>query len=138
MDIQTKDFDKAAEEGYSGVALDIIETLHNGGNRILILNVLNNGAVLGMQDFDSVEIPVCIGKGFVRPISVGKIPGHCLGLMQQVKAYEKLTIEAAIEGSYAKALNALTIHPLVRDEKIAVNILAGYIKQHGAFFPVLK
>ena len=102
IDIKEKDFDKAAEEGYSGVALDIIETLHNGGNRILILNVLNNGAVVGMQDNDSVEIPVCVGKEFIRPMSVGTIPAHCLGLMLQVKAYEKLTIEAAIEGHIRK------------------------------------
>ncbi len=138
IDLKTTDFDKAAEEGYSGVALDIIETLHNGGNRILILNVLNKGAIQGMEKDDSVEIPVCIGKGFIQPMSVGSIPSHCLGLMQQVKAYEKLTIDAAIEGSYAKALNALTIHPLVRDEKIAATILEAYIEQHGKLFPVLK
>jgi 6-phospho-beta-glucosidase len=61
-----------------------------------------------------------------------------MGLIQQVKHYEHLTIEAAIEQSYQKALLALTIHPLVRDYSKAKSILDEYITQHHNYFPVLK
>ena len=57
--------------------------------------------------------------------------------MQQVKAYERLTIAAATEGSYAKALQALVLHPLVQDYDIAKAILEGYREGHGPWFPVL-
>lgn len=138
MDLKDTDFDKMAEQGYSGVALDIIESINQGKNKILILNVLNKGSIEGMAEDASVEIPVVVGGGFIHPLTVGKIPGHCLGLMNQVKAYERLTIEAALENSYAKALQALTIHPLIQDSNIAKNILDKYILLHGKFFPKLS
>jgi 6-phospho-beta-glucosidase len=138
VDLQETNFDKMAEQGYSGVALDIIESINQGKNKILILNVLNKGSIEGMPEDASVEIPVVVGGGLIHPLTVGKIPEHCLGLMNQVKAYERLTIEAASENSYAKALQALTIHPLVQDSNIARRVLDEYIKQHGKFFPKLS
>jgi 6-phospho-beta-glucosidase len=127
-----------AGEGYAGIALDLIEGLNGGAPRQMILNVPNAGAIRGMAARDVVEAPVFVGKGIVRPLAVGEVPGGPLGLMQQVKAYEQLTIAAATEGSYAKAVQALTLHPLVRDYAAAVAILEGYREGHGASFPALE
>jgi 6-phospho-beta-glucosidase len=91
-----------------------------------------------MDDDAVVEIPALVAGGSIRPLSVGSIPQHCLGLMLQVKAYERLTIEAAVEGSYAKALTALTLHPLVPGFEVAKAILDEYIAQHGDLFPPLQ
>ncbi|MCX6033214.1 MAG: glycoside hydrolase [Chloroflexi bacterium] len=126
-----------AGEGYAGVALDLVEGLVGASPRQMILNVPNRGAIRGMAADDVVEIPAYVGKGLVRPLAVGAVPGHALGLMQQVKAYEQLTIAAATEGSYVKAVEALTIHPLVRDYALAKAILDEYRAQHGALFPQL-
>ncbi len=41
------------------------------------------------------------------------MPLSVRGLVQTVKAYEQLTIEAAVRGSEQAALTALTTHPLV-------------------------
>jgi 6-phospho-beta-glucosidase len=127
-----------AEEGYAGVALDLIEGLLGTRSQILILNVLNRGAIEGMPEDASVEIPVYVDAGMIRPFNVGTIPDECLGLMKQVKSYEQLTIQAAVEGSYEKALHALTIHPLVADETLAEKILNEYIQAHGVNFPKLN
>ena len=127
-----------AEEGYAGVALDLIEGLLGTRSQILILNVLNQGAIEGMPEDASVEIPVYVDAGMIRPFNVGTIPDECLGLMKQVKSYEQLTIQAAVEGSYEKALHALTIHPLVADETLAEKILNEYIQAHGVNFPKLN
>lgn len=125
-------------EGYAGVALDLIEGLSGVRLRTMILNVANQGAIMGMDGQDVVEVPCFVGQDLVRPLSAGAIPDHCLGLMKQVKAYERLAISAAVEGSYEKALLALTIHPLVSDVSLARAILEGYITGHGDFFPVLN
>jgi 6-phospho-beta-glucosidase len=138
VELKEEDFDKAAEEGYSGVALDIIETIYRKSHKVFILNVINQGAVEGIADDASVEIPVLVGPGYIKPMNVGKIPEHCVGLMNQVKAYERLTIDAALEGSYSKALQALTIHPLVHDETIAKKILDRYVIEHADYFPKLQ
>lgn len=137
-ELNETNFEKIAEQGYSGVALNIIDTIINKKTKVFILNVLNQSAVTGMPDDASVEIPVLIGPGYVKPMNIGTIPEHCLGLMNTVKAYERLTIDAAIEGSYAKALQALSIHPLVHDEVIARKILDRYIVEHAGFFPTLN
>lgn len=134
----SEDVQKMAEEGYAGVALDLIEGLSGKKPRILILNVLNRGAIRGMPDDASVEIPVYVNKDFIQPMNIGSVPDECLGLMKQVKSYERFTIEAAAEGNYEKALHALTIHPLVADETLAEKILEGYIQAHGENFPRLK
>jgi 6-phospho-beta-glucosidase len=124
--------------GYAAVALDLIETLQAGGRRIMILNVPNHGSVDGMAPDDVVEIPVLVTANGLRPLAVGKVPGHALGLMQSVKAYELLTIEAAVEGSKAKALLALTLHPLVADAGIARLVLDDFCRQHAKTFPMLQ
>lgn len=125
-------------DGYAGVALDLIASLRGAGARGMILNVPNNGAMRGMRDGDVVEVPTFVCRDLLRPLAIGSVPLGSLGLMQQVKAYEQLTIAAALEGSYAKALHALTIHPLVRDYELARVILHDYQQAHEATFPVLR
>jgi 6-phospho-beta-glucosidase len=124
-------------EGYAGVALNLIESLVGSGMREMILNIPNQGSVNGMSERDVVEIPARVSKDSIQPLNVGEIPDHCLGLMKQVKQYERLTIAAAVQGSYTKALLALTIHPLVSDFSLAKTILDEYIQRHGVFFPAL-
>jgi 6-phospho-beta-glucosidase len=127
-----------AGEGYAGVALDLIEALIGAHPKTMILNIPNRGSILGMDENDVVEIPAYVGYDKILPLAVGKIPGHCLGLIKQVKAYERLTIAAATEGSYSKALSALVIHPLVSDYESAKEILDEYRIKHGEFFPKLQ
>jgi len=127
-----------AGEGYAGVALDLIEGLSGGAPRQMVLNVPNAGAIHGMGALDVVEVPAFVGKGMVRSMAVGEVSRGPLGLMQQVKAYEQLTIAAATEGSYAKAAQALALHPLVRDHAVAKSILDGYRVGHGVSFPALQ
>ncbi len=125
------------DEGYAGVALNLIESLLSDKQAVQILNVPNQGAIPFMDALDVVEVPVLVGHGQVQPIEVADIPSYCLGLMQQVKHYEHLTIDAAVENSYQKALLALAIHPLVRDFSTARSILDEYIIRHKGYFPEL-
>jgi alpha-galactosidase/6-phospho-beta-glucosidase family protein len=124
--------------GYAGVALDLIERIQAGGPRVQILNVPNLGSVAGMAADDVVEIPVLVTGNGLHPLAVGEVPGPALGLMQRVKAYERLTIEAEMEGSRAKALLALTLHPLVADAGLAELMLNEFCRQHAATFPSLQ
>ena len=124
-------------EGYSAVALNIIEAL-TAKPKVMILNVPNHGALPGMADDDVVETTVMVGNGVIRPFAMGALPDADLGLMKSVKAYERLTIDAAVKDSYPLALKALTLHPLVPGYDIAKNILDDYLAQHGDYFPKLR
>ncbi len=119
-------------EGYAGIALDVIEGLSGKGARHMVVNVPNGGAIPQMEQDAVVEIPAYIGRDLVRPLAVGPVPPEQLSLMQAVKAYERLTIEAVRSGSRAAAVHALAVHPLVRDVRVAERILDGYIEGHGS------
>jgi 6-phospho-beta-glucosidase len=124
--------------GYARLALNLIEALEGGQPRQLIVNIPNQGAISGISASDVVEIPVWISKDQVQPVAIGEIPDHCLGLMKQVKTYEKLTINAAVENSRQKAVDAIALHPLVADYSLANKLVDGYLQRHGDYFPILK
>ncbi len=126
------------DEGYAGVALNLIEALNDGKPRKQILNIPSQGAIQGFDHHDVMEIPTIVSHDHIQPLIVQDLPGQCLGLILQVKYYERLTIQAAVEGSYQKARLALTTHPLVRDYAIAGTILDEYLSQHQAYFPELR
>jgi 6-phospho-beta-glucosidase len=127
-----------SDEGYAGVALNLIEALVGDSPKVQILNVSNTGALSDMDEHDVVEIPALVSHDHIQPMVTNDIPQHCLGLIQQVKHYEHLTIEAAVEKSYQKALLALTLHPLVHDFTVGKSILDEYITQHNGYFPFLQ
>ena len=129
---------EASAEGYSGVALDVIEALCGRSAQLSILNVPNRGAITGMRSEDVVEVTCFLGQGVIRPLAMGAVPDHALGLMKSVKEYERLTIQAAMERSYDLALKALTLHPLVPSVHIARSILDDYCVQHAGNFPLLR
>ena len=135
---QTTDPMGGAAEGYSGVALDIVQALQGKRPDLIILNTPNHGAIHGMGEEDVVEVTCYVGHGSIKPLAIGKIPEQALDLIQRVKKYERLTVQAAIECSYNLAIEALTSHPLMPSPSIAKEILTDYIQQHGKYFPALK
>jgi 6-phospho-beta-glucosidase len=58
-----------------------------------------------------------------------------LGLVQQIKAYEMLTIEAAESGSRSAALKALMANPLVSDFTAAESLLADILQTNRSALP---
>ena len=76
-----------------------------------------------------------IGKEGAKPLANVDVPVEVLGLIEQVKAYEILTIEAAVTGDRRKALLALMNNPLVHDVKDARGILEDMLKAHEAYLP---
>ncbi|MHA1860377.1 MAG: 6-phospho-beta-glucosidase, partial [Candidatus Asgardarchaeia archaeon] len=92
---------------YSDAALNLMDSILNDRRDVQIVNVPNDGAVKGLDDDNVVEIPCLItGKGPI-PLKMGEIEPEIRGLIQVVKAYEELTIRAAMSGSYRDAIKAL-------------------------------
>lgn len=99
---------------YSRVALQVMEGLLKPMPTREIVNTQNRGAVPGLPDDAVVEIPAGLSSHGVDPLPVRPLEDGILGLVSQVKSYERLTIEAALERSRPKALAALMANPLVR------------------------
>ncbi len=119
-------------EGYPGVALDVIGGLCGRPSTGTIVNVRNQGSIPGMADTDVVEIPVLPA---LTPVRIGPIPRHCLGLMLQVKEFEKRTIEAFAARSRVNACTALALHPLIGDIDMAQALVGDLEAERGSLFP---
>jgi 6-phospho-beta-glucosidase len=58
-----------------------------------------------------------------------------LGLTQAVKAYEELTVRAAVEGDEQSALQALLAHPLVPSFKVAQQLWTAIKQANKPYLP---
>lgn len=101
---------------YSLAAVSLIDSIANDKNDVHVVNIKNEGTLDFMADDDIVEIAARVGKDGCKPVPVPHTDNrHIIGLMRIVKEYEKLTVEAGMNGDDTAALNALMLHPLVGD-----------------------
>lgn len=125
-------------EGYAGVALDIIEALISGEPCYTALNVPNQGAIAGMQPDDVVEVSCVVDSSGPRPLPIGEIPTSQAVLMQAVKHYERLAVEAIRTRSRSTAVRALMAHPLVLSYPRAQVLVDEYLQAHAPYVGVWK
>ncbi len=119
--------------GYAGVALKFIEIAISGKTDSMILCVPNNGAIEGLLDSDVVEITCDIDKSGAVPHRFGKVDEQNLELIRRVKNYERLASEAIRTKSREKAIEALTLHPLVNSYSIAKELTDKYIEYNKEY-----
>ena len=120
---------------YSEVSLDLVDAIWNNRKAINVVNTRNNGAIKGLPDDAVVEINAMVDADGAHAISFGALPVHLNGLLQQVKAYETLAIDAAVYGDYDKALMALTLNPLVPDMATGQKILDDILAENSSYLP---
>lgn len=127
-----------AERGgayYSNVACNLISSIYNNTGDIQTLNVVNNGAISSLPDNTVVEVNCTVTNKGPIPLAVGALPSPINGLIQQIKSFELAAIEAAVTGSYEKALLALCINPLITDDGKAKVILDELLEAHKEYLP---
>jgi len=120
---------------YSRAALDVVAGLLSPEGRREIVNTLNRGALPDLPDDAVVEVPAHLSAHGVRPLPGKPLPEQAAGLVRHAKAYERLTIAAAMSRSRSTALAALVANPLVRTIDAATRILDAVI-ENGDFVPV--
>ncbi len=126
------------EEGYEGLALNIIRSIANNKQQVLTLNVPNNGTIAQLHKDDVVEVPCLVNKNGYFPLSVGEVPDFALSLIHPVKTYERLAVESAVKGDYQAGVNALTVHPLVPSFTSAKAMMDDYLKAHKEHLPQFR
>ena len=114
------------EQGYAGVALQVMGAIAENRRATMVLDVRNGTTVAGLPEDAVVEVPCVVDATGVHPLATPPPDLHQLGLMQQVKAVERLTIRAATTGSRDDARLAFALHPLVPSLDVAERLLDGY------------
>ena len=101
---------------YSEAAAQLIASLHDGAGDVQVVDVRNDGAIPDLPDAAVVEIPAVIDRDGAHPLALAPLAPEQRALVQAVKAYEELTIEAAKTGDREVAVRALAANPLVGAE----------------------
>ena|SRR5690554_595512 len=123
---------------YSEVAINLVNSIYNDTNDVHVVNCLNNGAIDFMEDNDVIEIAAHVGKDGAKPIKAHFKNDHIKEYMLMMKAYEKHSMNAAINGDRDEAMRALMINPLVSDYKIASAAFDELLEAHKQYLPQFK
>lgn len=135
LNIKPPQLEKRGGAYYSDAACRLIDSIYNDKGDIQPVDTRNNGAIEGIDDDSAVEISCLITKEGPRPLAMGKLPVSVNGLIQTIKSFERLVIEAAIKGDYHKALMALAMNPLIPSEKMAKLLLDELLEAHKDYLP---
>ncbi|MGO2369669.1 MAG: 6-phospho-beta-glucosidase [Serratia sp. (in: enterobacteria)] len=123
---------------YSEVALELIRAIHNNLGTQLVVNTANRGAIRGLPDDAVIETNCIVDAQGAHPLTFGTLPDAMHALTQQVKAYERLTIDAAVHGCQRSALLALVTNPLVGNANVAQPLLDEVLAVNAPYLPQFK
>ncbi len=123
---------------HGGFIVDVCVSLLNDLGKPAIVMVTNNGTIPNMPDDAIIEVPAKMTINGPVADQREPIEWFQLGMMQNQLACEKLIVEAAVEGSYRKALQAFTLNKTVPSLGVAKEILDEMIEANKDFWPTLK
>ncbi|VEA68791.1 6-phospho-beta-glucosidase [Serratia plymuthica] len=123
---------------YSEVALELIRAIHNNLGTQLVVNTANRGAIRGLPDDAVIETNCIVDAQGAHPLTFGTLPDAMHALTQQVKAYERLTIEAAVHGDRRSGLLALVTNPLMANANVAQPLLEDVLAVNAPYLPQFK
>ncbi|MCX6065598.1 MAG: 6-phospho-beta-glucosidase, partial [Chloroflexi bacterium] len=120
---------------YSTVATQLLNAHFNDLGETHVVNLRNNGAVKEWPADWVLEMPAVVKKSGITPIPTEPLPPAQFGLIAAVKAYELLTVEAAVHGDRDAAYQALLANPLgPKADKIQA-VLDDLLETHREHLP---
>lgn len=138
LDVKPPELEKRGGAYYSDAACNLMASIYTDRGDIQPVNTVNNGAILDLPEDMVVEVSSVITREGPRPLTMGRLPHACRGLVQQVKAFELLACQAAVSGKYEDALAAMVTNPLVQCEKKGKAVLDEMLLAHAPFLPQFK
>jgi alpha-galactosidase len=114
----------------------IAEAVVTGRDHVeLAVNVPNEGKIPNLPATAVVEVPAVVGAAGITGLGVGPLPEGIAVVLTARAQQQEITVQAALTGSRALAIQALVLDPLVPGPSVAAAILDDAIDAHG---PVLS
>lgn len=120
---------------YSTVATQLLNAHYNDLGEVHVANVRQDGAVEGWPDDWVLELPCMVDRQGIHPIPIQPLPPVCFGLIAKVKAYELLTVEAAVHGDRKAAYQAMLTHPLGPSADHVQEVLNDLLETNRPYLP---
>lgn len=113
---------------YSESAVELMASMQGADTPPRVVNMRNDGLLPFLPDDHVVEVPARFVNGRFVAEPVAPLPDDITGLIGAVAAYERLALDAAVNGGRDRVVRALRAHPLVlqheRADKLADLLLA--------------
>jgi len=120
---------------YSTVATQLLNAHYNDLGETHVVNIRHGGVVPGWPEDWVLELPCRLDGEGIHPLPAEPLPSVCFGLLAHVKAYELLTVEAAVHGDRKAAYQALLAHPLGPSADRIQTVLDDMLETHQAHLP---
>ena len=134
----TKGLTIAKSEVHADMIVEVASSIAFDKGELFIMITRNNGTVSNFHEDAMVETAAHVGANGVTAVPFGKIDVFMKGLMEGQYAYEHLTVDSYFEGSYKKALQALTLNRTLVDAQKAKAVLDDLIDANQNYWPELK
>lgn len=134
----TKGLTIAKSEVHADMIVEVASSIGFDKGELFIMITRNNGTVSNFHEDAMVETAAHVGANGVTAVPFGKIDVFMKGLMEGQYAYEHLTVDSYFEGSYKKALQALTLNRTLVDAQKAKAVLDDLIDANQGYWPELK
>ena len=126
-------------ESSEELAIPIIEWAGCGVERPLpAVNIPNRGAVPGLPDDMVVEVPARVEGGALVPLSMQPLPTGIHAMVQLQGSIHKLLVEAYVEQSKDKLLQAVLLDPVVDNYNRAVAMVDEFLELQKDVLPPLR
>lgn len=114
-----KELEERGGAYYSDVACNVISSIYNDKKDYQVINTINEGYITDLPNGCAIEITARITKHGPIPVYIGRLPDGIKGLVQSMKVFEQLLVDAVYEKDLEKAKFALQINPLTKSIKNA-------------------
>ena len=99
------------------------------------VNIPNRGFIPNLPDGAIVEVPARVSRDGVEGERMDDLPACIRSLISRQLEIADLAVEAAYEGSYSKALQALALDPIVGDLQVTRRYLDDILRAHADVLP---
>ena len=118
------ELEKRGGSYYSDAACNLISSIYNNTGDLQVVSTINGTTIKDFPPEYAIEITSRITKDGPVPYKfIDEFPVSIKGLINQIKTFEILGAEAAMEGNYDKALLAITLNPLIANDILGHRLL---------------
>jgi alpha-galactosidase len=119
-------------------ALEIISSIRGNLNHVFSVNVPNQGQVANLPPDVVIECPGIADSAGIRALVQDPLPTALAGTLATRFLWAETIVEAALEGSREKFIQALVLDGAIRDVQKAAALADELLQAQSAFLPQFK
>ncbi len=126
------------EEGDHELVMDIIESIRNDREFIVSANLPNTGQVPNLPSTAIIESPAVTKNGTLQALPQEPLSSAIAGTLATRYQWVETIVEAALEGSRDKFIQALVLDGYVESFDMAVKLADELLAEQAAYLPQFK